>query len=135
MSTRKHSHNQPHEFELTCFYAQLEHILSYELVPDQVFHGSPLRRLFAVVRNCSTNGLDAIIQPVTYTTMAPSSTITQLTAISCAIRRVKIGTGRRWGSSIAVTAPFVRYLLKMRYKDLEFECIMNKNKLYVDKYM
>lgn len=94
---KAHRRNEPPDFELKCFYAQLEHIFSWELPEDHSLEGSQLRKLFAVVRNCITTGLDATTKPVTYTKMATSLTVIELTAISCAIGRVKVGDGNRWG--------------------------------------
>lgn len=92
-----HRANQAPQFETRCFYGQLELILSCTLKAPPVPGHDSLHKLFGVVRTCITNGADATIEPVTYTALSSSLMVIELTTISCAIGRVKIGTGHRWG--------------------------------------
>ena len=88
---------QPSVFESQCFHGQLHHILVCELPADPLFEARPVRRLFAAVQRCDTDGLDVTKESVTYTMMRPQSEVIELTAISCVVGRVRVGTGNRWG--------------------------------------
>jgi hypothetical protein len=89
--------NKVSVFESRCFYGQLHHILVCRLPADPLFAPQPTTRLLAAVQRCDTGSADATLQQVTYTTMRPQTEVIELTAISCVVGRVKIGTGKRWG--------------------------------------
>ena len=80
-----------------CCYGQLQKILVCELPDHEYFANYHKRRLFALVQSCETDGKDASLESVTYTKLEGKTRIIELTAISCVVGRVKIGTGNRWG--------------------------------------
>jgi hypothetical protein len=84
-------------FETRCFYGQLHHILVCELPANHLFEAGPSTSLLAAVQRCDTDGKDATAELVTYTTMRAQSEVIELTAISCVVGRVKVGTGNSWG--------------------------------------
>ena len=89
--------NKPSVFETRCFYGQLHKILVCIVPESDLFEDEPVRRIFAEVERCETDGLDATLGPVTYTRMHRTTAIIELVAISCVVGRVKVGRGRRWG--------------------------------------
>ncbi|KAF8522354.1 hypothetical protein JB92DRAFT_3110713 [Gautieria morchelliformis] len=92
-----HHRNRPPVFETQCFYGQLHMILTFILPDHKMFGAQPSRRLLAVVQSCDTDGSDATFAPVTYRKMRTSMQVIELTAISCVIGRVPIGTTNMWG--------------------------------------